>query len=226
MNLLFRTHCIRSRVQATMIDLFRTPTVRWALFITVFLQLSQQLSGINAVFIYSTTIFRDAQYSEEQASYANLGLGATNLIVTVISVFLMDLLGRRLLHLIGLGGMFGAMIVLIVSLLVKSSPAWNVISLITTICFIGFFAIGPGAIPWLITSELFSQAYRVPATSVAVLVNWSANFAVSQAFKPLYTVSQRSLGCQLVSPSSSSTRVPWANTPFFYSLAFYSHRSF
>lgn len=206
-----------------MIDLFRTPIVRWALFITVFLQLSQQLSGINAVFIYSTTIFKDAGYLEDQASYANLGLGATNLIVTIISIFLMDLLGRRLLHLIGLGGMFGAMIILFVSLLVESSSAWNVISLITTICFIGFFSIGPGAIPWLITSELFSQAYRVPATSIAVLVNWSANFAVSQAFKPLYIVSRTSVGCQRF--SSPFSRVQWVNSPFFSSLAFCSSRS-
>ena len=108
--------------------------------------------------------------------------------ITIISIFLMDRLGRRLLHLIGLGGMFMTSLILVISLLVPSNDVWNKISLIMTILFVVFFGIGPGSIPWLITSELFNQAYRVPASSIAVLVNWSANFAVGLAFKPLFTV--------------------------------------
>ena len=110
------------------------------------------------------------------------------ILITIISIFLMDRLGRRLLHLIGLGGMFMTSLILVISLLVPSNDVWNKISLIMTILFVVFFGIGPGSIPWLITSELFNQAYRVPASSIAVLVNWSANFAVGLAFKPLFTV--------------------------------------
>ncbi|CAF0809109.1 unnamed protein product [Rotaria sordida] len=172
---------------ARMIDLFLTPTVRWALFITVFLQLSQQFSGINAVVYYSTVIFQSAGYKKDIAEYANLGLGATSVFFTLISVFLMDRLGRRILHLSGLGGMFITSLILVISLIVQSTTFWNNISLIVTFLFIAFFAIGPGSIPWLITSELFNQTYCVPATSIAVLVNWSANFIVGLTFKPLFT---------------------------------------
>ncbi|UJR27403.1 hypothetical protein I4U23_008693 [Adineta vaga] len=177
----------QSQHAARMIDLFTTPTVRWALFITVFLQLSQQLSGINAVIYYSTAIFKTANFNKEQSEYANLGLGGTNVIVTIISVFLMDRLGRRILHLTGIAGMFITSLVLVISLLVTSTPFWNMMSLIMTILFVAFFGIGPGSIPWLITAELFTQVYRVPASSIAVLVNWSANFAVGLGFKPLFT---------------------------------------
>lgn len=172
-----------------MIDVFITPTVRWALFITVFLQLSQQFSGINAVIYYSSVIFQSAGYTHEAAQFANLGLGGTNILLTVISIFLIDRLGRRILHLIGMGGMFITSIVLVISLLVHSTKFWNDVSLAMIILFIAFFGIGPGAIPWLITAELFTQAYRVPASSIAALVNWSANFVVGLGFKPLYTVS-------------------------------------
>ncbi|CAF0813050.1 unnamed protein product [Adineta steineri] len=172
---------------ARMIDLFTTPTVRWALLITVFLQLSQQLSGINAVIYYSLSIFQSAGFSKEVSSYANLGLGGANIIVTIISVFLMDRLGRRILHLTGIGGMFITSLILVISLLVQPTPFWNMMSLVMTILYVAFFGIGPGSIPWLITAELFSQAYRVPASSIAVLVNWSANFAVGLSFKPLFT---------------------------------------
>ena len=102
----------------------------------------------------------------------------------------MDRLGRRLLHLIGIGGMLITSLILVISLLAQSTNFWNIISLIMTILFVAFFAIGPGSIPWLITSELFNQTYRVPASSIAVMVNWSANFAVGLGFKPLFTVKE------------------------------------
>lgn len=184
----YQSYCITFSIKAGIIDLFRTPTVRWALFITVFLQLSQQFSGINAVIYYSTVIFTSAGYSQEVAEFANLGLGATNIIVTLISVFLMDRLGRRILHLTGLGGMFITSLILVVSLVVQSNSFWNKISLVMTILFIAFFGIGPGAIPWLITAELFNQSFRVPASSIAVLVNWGGNFVVGLGFKPVFTV--------------------------------------
>ena len=163
-----------------MADLFRTPTVRWALFITVFLQLSQQLSGINAVIYYSTAIFKSAGYDKTVSEYANLGLGATNIVVTVISVFLMDRLGRRILHLTGIAGMFVTSLILVISLIVQSTPFWNKISLTMTILFVAFFGIGPGSIPWLITSELFSSSisctsfeYCCTCELVSELCSWS-----------------------------------------------------
>ena len=200
--------------------MFRTPTVRWVLFITIFLQLSQQLSGINAVFYYSTVILQSAGFNKQAAEYANLGLGGANIFVTVLSIFLMDRLGRRLLHLIGIGGMFITSIVLFISLMIPSTAVWNKTSLIATFLFVAFFAVGPGSIPWLITSELFNQAYRVPASSIAVLVNWSANFAVGLGFKPLFTVNE-----DLQYPPESlicTSRVCLINIHFFCSLAPYS----
>lgn len=203
-----------------MLDLFTTPTVRWALFIAVFLQLSQQLSGINAVIYYSTAIFKTAGYDKLQSEYANLGLGATNIVVTIISVFLMDRLGRRILHLTGITGMFFTSLILVISLLVQATPFWNKVSLVTTILFVAFFGVGPGSIPWLITAELFNQAYRVPASSIAVLVNWSANFAVGLGFKPLFTV-RSFMTRRVICFYFSFFRMLFTNTHSFYLQAFY-----
>ncbi len=171
-----------------MIDLFRTPTVRWALFIIVFLHLSQQLTGMDAVFFYSTVILKTAGYDQQTAEYSNLGIGGALIVVTIISLFLIDWLGRRILHLIGLCGMLLASLILVISLIIEDSDSWNKVSLTMTILFVTFFAIGPGAIPWLVTSELFNQTYRVPASSIAAFTNWTANFTVVLGFKPLFTV--------------------------------------
>ena len=53
------------------------------------------------------------------------------------------------------------------------------------ILFVVGFATGPGSIPWFFVTELFAQSGRPTATSIAVSVNWSANFLVGLGFSPL-----------------------------------------
>lgn len=65
------------------------------------MQLSQQLSGINAIFYYSTNIFSNSGLTEEAAKYATIGVGAVMVIMTLVSIPLMDKAGRRTLHLYG-----------------------------------------------------------------------------------------------------------------------------
>lgn len=59
------------------------------------------------------------------------------------------------------------------------------LSVVSTLSFVVFFAVGPGSIPWMITAELFSQGPRPAAMSIAVLVNWMANFLVGIGFPSL-----------------------------------------
>jgi Sugar (and other) transporter. len=59
------------------------------------------------------------------------------------------------------------------------------LSVISILGFVVFFAVGPGSIPWMITAELFSQGPRPAAMSIAVLVNWIANFVVGLGFPTL-----------------------------------------
>lgn len=59
------------------------------------------------------------------------------------------------------------------------------VAVVATLTFVLFFAVGPGSIPWMITAELFSQGPRPAAMSIAVLVNWLANFLVGLFFLPL-----------------------------------------
>lgn len=59
------------------------------------------------------------------------------------------------------------------------------LSVISTLAFVVFFAVGPGSIPWMITAELFSQGPRPSAMAIAVLVNWMANFVVGIGFPTL-----------------------------------------
>jgi MFS transporter, SP family, solute carrier family 2 (facilitated glucose transporter), member 1 len=66
------------------------------------------------------------------------------------------------------------------------------LSVVSTLAFVVFFAVGPGSIPWMITAELFSQGPRPTAMAIAVLVNWLANFVVGIGFPSLKVMNKKS----------------------------------
>merc|ERR1719378_590105 len=110
-------------------------------------------------------------------------------LMTLVSIPLMDRSGRRTLHLYGLGGMFIFSIFITISFLVKELVSWIWwLSVVSTLFYVVFFAVGPGSIPWMITAELFSQGPRPAAMSVAVLINWCANFLVAIGFPTMQTM--------------------------------------
>ncbi|CAM9846789.1 unnamed protein product [Lampetra planeri] len=162
-------------------DLFRSIDYRQAIIVAVMLQLSQQLSGINAIFYYSTGIFKNAGVS--QPVYATIGAGIVNVAFTVVSLFLVERAGRRSLHLVGLAGMAACSIAMTLSLVLQASASWmNYVSIVAIFGFVAFFEIGPGPIPWFIVSELFSQGPRPAAVAVAGFSNWTSNFLVAMCF--------------------------------------------
>lgn len=172
-------------------ELFKYSWLRKPILIAIVMQLSQQLSGINAVLNYSTDIFLSAGISNQYATFATMGVGLVLVVMTLVSIPLIDRLGRRTLHLTGLGGMFWMSIVLTFALLSKSSFEWvKYASIVIVLIYIMAFSIGPGSLPWMITSELFTQGARPAAVSVATLVNWLANFLVGSTFLLMKNVLQ------------------------------------
>ncbi|KFO93976.1 Solute carrier family 2, facilitated glucose transporter member 3, partial [Buceros rhinoceros silvestris] len=167
--------------KVNVIELFRSPNYRQAIIIAIVLQLSQQLSGINAVFYYSTGIFERAGIT--QPVYATIGAGVVNTVFTVVSLFLVERAGRRTLHLVGLGGMAVCAVLMTIALALKDSVEWiRYISIAATFGFVALFEIGPGPIPWFIVAELFSQGPRPAAMAVAGCSNWTSNFLVGMLF--------------------------------------------
>ncbi|XP_042364894.1 solute carrier family 2, facilitated glucose transporter member 1 [Plectropomus leopardus] len=167
--------------KVTIPELFRSHLYRQPLLIAVVLQLSQQLSGINAVFYYSTLIFEKA--GVEQPVYATIGAGVVNTAFTVVSLFVVERAGRRSLHLLGLLGMAASAVLMTIALALLEVKGMSYLSIVAVFAFVAFFEIGPGPIPWFIVAELFSQGPRPSAIAVAGLSNWTANFIVGMGFQ-------------------------------------------
>jgi hypothetical protein len=53
-----------------------------------------------AIFYYSTDFFLKACIVKEQAQYATIGVGAIMVVMTLVTIPLMDRAGRRTLHLV------------------------------------------------------------------------------------------------------------------------------
>ncbi|XP_077085726.1 solute carrier family 2, facilitated glucose transporter member 4-like isoform X2 [Siphateles boraxobius] len=162
-------------------ELFRSPLYRQPIIISLMLQLSQQLSGVNAIFYYSTDIFKKA--GVESPVYATIGAGVVNCAFTIVSVFLVERMGRRTLHMLGLAGMCICAIIMTIALtLLETVPSMSYISMMAIFGFVAFFEVGPGPIPWFFVAELFSQGPRPAAMAVAGCSNWTANFIIGMSF--------------------------------------------
>ncbi|XP_014612182.1 PREDICTED: solute carrier family 2, facilitated glucose transporter member 1-like isoform X2 [Polistes canadensis] len=172
--------------KVTLKELFVNSALRIPLMIAVMVMLAQQFSGINAVMFFSTKIFMTAQLDKTSAQNATMGVGAMNVLMTLISLILVEKAGRKTLLLVGFSGMFLDTALLTVCLAFsEASRVAAYLSVLLVILFVVLFATGPGSIPWFLVSELFNQSARPAATSIAIAVNWTANFVVSIGFLPL-----------------------------------------
>merc|ERR1711934_822149 len=135
---------------------------------------------------YSTSIFSTAGLNPSQSQSATLGMGAMNVAMTFVSLALIEKAGRKVLMVSGLSLMLCMTILLLASLLTfETVPTMSYVAIVAVITFVVGFATGPGSIPWFFVTELFAQSGRPTATSIAVVVNWTANFLVGLGFKPL-----------------------------------------
>ncbi|VDM54712.1 unnamed protein product [Angiostrongylus costaricensis] len=172
-------------------DMFRG-NLRWPMTIAMLLMVCQQLSGINAVMFYSTVIFKQAGLGEQGAVYATIGVGFVNVLMTIISVWLVDhpSAGRRTLLLWGMAGMWISTLLLVVciSMSMKGALWASYGAIVFIMLFVISFAAGAGSIPWFFVSEIFFSNARANANSIATLTNWLSNVVVGLTFLPINNI--------------------------------------
>lgn len=144
-------------------------TYRKVLWLTFFVALFNQFSGINAFLYYAPRIF-DLAGLDENASYlSSVGVGLVNFIFTLLGVSLIDKLGRKTLMYIGGTGY-------IVSLgLVFLSFQFHWHGSIVPyffFLFIASHAIGQGTVIWVFISELFPDNLRAAGQGFGSTVHW------------------------------------------------------
>ncbi|KAK2411178.1 hypothetical protein P8452_71827 [Trifolium repens] len=153
----------------------------------------QQLSGINGVLFYSTSIFANAGISSSSA--ATVGLGAIQVIATGVATWLVDKSGRRVLLIISSSLMTASLFVVSIAFYLegvvsKDSQYFSILGMISVVGLVVMvigFSLGLGPIPWLIMSEILPVNIKGLAGSIATMANWLVAWIITMTANLLLT---------------------------------------
>lgn len=73
---------------------------------------------------------------------------------------------------------------------------WQWPSVIFVVCGVMCFAVGPGPIPWMITSEILPPSVRAGGVTICVFFNWLFTFIVGQVCPLIHT--RTACGCLIL----------------------------
>ncbi|KAK7391043.1 hypothetical protein VNO78_19349 [Psophocarpus tetragonolobus] len=165
------------------------PRNRPHLLISVALQIFQQFTGINAIMFYAPVLFNTLGFKNDASLYSAVITGVVNVVSTVVSIYSVDRLGRRILLLEAGVQMFLSQFVIavIIGIKVKDhsedlSKGFAVLVVVMVCIFVSAFAWSWGPLSWLIPSEIFPLETRSAGQSIAVCVNLLCTFVIAQAF--------------------------------------------
>jgi len=157
------------------------PWLRNALIIAVGIMFFQQFVGINTVIYYSPKIFLAAGFEGAEAAIAaSVIVGAVNVLFTIVSLFVIDKLGRRKLYFIGVTGIFFALVGMGLGFILPGAGKWFLV--VSMLVYIAFFAISLGPLGWLMVTEVFPTKVRGLGASIGSLSNWGFNTLVVWTF--------------------------------------------
>ena len=163
----------------TFVEMLRRPYLRATVFV-IALGFFIQITGVNAIVYYSPRLF------DAMGFRGNFGLlmlpamvQAAALAAVLVSVVLVDRLGRRPVLLSGIGAMIAADVVLIV-VFAAHFPA--IFGFVGVLLFTMGFTFGFGALVWVYAAESFPSRLRSMGSSAMLTANLLANAMVAGLF--------------------------------------------
>lgn len=167
----------------SVMQLLRSSTYRMPLLLTILINAAQQFSGVNAVFFYSTLIFRSAGLDLNQSQGASIGAGAVNALMGMLAVPLVKHCRRRVLLLTSLVLCILCQCVLVGALWFLPSYSWaSYVAIFSLLGYVLAFGSGLGPIPFMIATELFPVGPRSVGIAAGGTTNWLTNLIVGLTF--------------------------------------------
>jgi MFS family permease len=170
-------------------ELLMDKRLRKQVLVGIVIKIGVQFSGIDAIFYYSTLMFRHANVADPQVATTLLSL--VNLAMTFIAMLIMEAAGRRALIMVTWLGMCSGFLIIFLSstlgeefgVLPELMSSLQVVAMvITIICF----AVGVGNVEGFIISEIMPVYAKDTLMSIGQPLNWIANLTVSTLFPILF----------------------------------------
>lgn len=162
-------------------QLFR-PAMYKVLTIGIVMAVLQQWCGINVIFNYAQEIFMAAGYGVSDVLMNIVVTGITNVIFTILAMFVVDRWGRKALTLIG---SFGLAIIYAFMGAAYYFHITGMVLLIIVVMAIACYAMTLATAMWVIISEIFPNRVRGVAMSVCTFSMWAACFVLTYSFPML-----------------------------------------
>lgn len=166
----------REAGQVPYMELFTKPGLRKRVFIACYLQVAQQMTGINGINNNQGDLFAAAGYTGDVTSIPtgpSFIYGAVQIVSCVVGISIVEKVGRKPMVLWSSVVMGPAL--LLMALLVNLNKLMVIVEVgifVFGFCFAGFW----GATPWTYPSEIFTQTERERALSVSTGVQFFMNF--------------------------------------------------
>jgi sugar porter (SP) family MFS transporter len=169
-----------------------TAKLKFPIILAFLVAFFNQFSGINAIMYYAPRIFEMAGLDRTSSLFQSVSIGFTNLIFTIIALFIIDKVGRKKLLLIGSVGM--VFMLLLVSLGFLLNRFGGMAVLLGLVGFIAFFASSQGAVIWVFISEIFPNKVRAKGQALGSFTHWMLAALVSWVFPVIAAGSVHSTG--------------------------------
>lgn len=157
---------------------FWTRSLRVPILLAFFVAFFNQLSGINAILYFAPRIFEMAGLGDQAALLQSVGIGITNLIFTMLGLWLIDRVGRRTLLYVG---SYGYILSLGLVAWAFYTEHFGVIPA-AIFSFIAAHAVGQGTVIWVLISEIFPDKHRAQGQALGSFTHWIFAALITTSF--------------------------------------------
>nr|WP_246203004.1 sugar porter family MFS transporter [Fulvivirga lutimaris] len=154
----------------------------------------QQLVGINVVFYYGAILWQAVGFGESDALLINVLSGALSIAAVVVSLLLVDRMGRKPILLIGSIGMSITLALVVIAFstgnllennTLELNDSMGMLALIAANGYVIFFNFSWGPVMWVLLGEMFPNQLRGSGLAISGLFQWVANFIITLTFPVL-----------------------------------------
>jgi SP family arabinose:H+ symporter-like MFS transporter len=156
------------------------PGLRRALLIGFLLPIFSQISGVNVIIYYATSIFEKAGVGRGSSLGMQAIIGLVSVVFTLVAMWKVDKFGRRPMLLLGTG-MITATLVLL-GLILRNGTGGTAVLLFLFCWYVATFSAAFAPIMWVVISEIFPTRIRGRAMSVGTTSMWVSCGLVAQTF--------------------------------------------
>lgn len=172
-----------------------TGRIRKIVWVGIGLAAFQQLVGINIVFYYGAVLWQAVGFSESDALLINVISGAVSIAACLVTISLVDKIGRKPLLLAGSLGMAATLGLVafafstgtMIDGQLSLSDGMGVLALLAANAYVMVFNGTWGPVMWVMLGEMFPNQLRGSGLAIAGLSQWGANFLITMSFPVMLT---------------------------------------